>query len=215
MQASLPDWMIMPRIRSSTLTLPPCGTNILEPCIRQALSLTGSILVQLQTAELQHAVDDVGGHQLGHGGRRLLDVRILVQQRGAGVEIHDEGVFRRRVDRAERRRRRRAGGGCIGRLAVAARRAALREGRNWPRAWRHCSAAMRRETMSGHGRALLLNHQVRVDYSCAPSLVQRRVGRRHGREWAGAHAVARRFGRRVMRSTAGFRPVSWAATRLA
>ena len=32
----------MPRIRSSTLTEPFSGTNILLPCIRQARSLTGS-----------------------------------------------------------------------------------------------------------------------------------------------------------------------------
>ncbi len=42
MQASLPDWISMPRMRSPTAIWPPSGTNIFEPCIRQAFSLTGS-----------------------------------------------------------------------------------------------------------------------------------------------------------------------------
>ena len=40
MQASLPDWMIMPRSRSSTRTSLPSSTNILEPPIFQAVSDT-------------------------------------------------------------------------------------------------------------------------------------------------------------------------------
>ena len=39
-QASLPDWMMMPRIRSSTFTRSPTFTNICEPPIFQARSLT-------------------------------------------------------------------------------------------------------------------------------------------------------------------------------
>ena len=39
-QASLPDWMMMPRIRSSTFTRSPTSTNICEPPIFQARSLT-------------------------------------------------------------------------------------------------------------------------------------------------------------------------------
>ena len=45
MQASLPDWMIMPCRRSSTGTLLWSAANIVEPCegappLRQAFSLT-------------------------------------------------------------------------------------------------------------------------------------------------------------------------------
>ena len=41
-QASLPDWMIMPRTRSSTFTRSPTRKNICEPPIFQACSLTVS-----------------------------------------------------------------------------------------------------------------------------------------------------------------------------
>ena len=39
-QASLPDWTMMPRIRSSTFTRSPTSRNICEPPIFQARSLT-------------------------------------------------------------------------------------------------------------------------------------------------------------------------------
>ena len=45
MQASLPDWMMMPRIRSSTAMRVPSSTNIFEPWVRQARSDTGSVSV--------------------------------------------------------------------------------------------------------------------------------------------------------------------------
>ena len=44
-QASLPDWMMMPRIRSSTAMRSPSSTNIFEPCVRQARSETGKVSV--------------------------------------------------------------------------------------------------------------------------------------------------------------------------
>ena len=40
--ASLPDWMMMPRNRSSTLTSVPSWMNMREPGVRQALTLTGT-----------------------------------------------------------------------------------------------------------------------------------------------------------------------------
>ena len=43
MQASLPDWTTIPRIRSSTRTCLSTSTNILEPPIRQALRLTTNL----------------------------------------------------------------------------------------------------------------------------------------------------------------------------
>src|SRR5688572_28596969 len=46
-QASLPDWMTMPRIRSSTAMREPSSTNILEPWVRQARSDTGNLSVSL------------------------------------------------------------------------------------------------------------------------------------------------------------------------
>ena len=42
MQASLPDCTITPRSRSSTRTILPTSTNIFEPPLRHAFSLTGS-----------------------------------------------------------------------------------------------------------------------------------------------------------------------------
>ena len=48
MQASLPDWMIMPRTRSSTGTRSPTLTNISEPSTRHAFSLTGSVSVSFR-----------------------------------------------------------------------------------------------------------------------------------------------------------------------
>ncbi len=42
MQASLPDCTIMPWMRSFTVTVWPSGTNIFDPPIRHAFSLTGS-----------------------------------------------------------------------------------------------------------------------------------------------------------------------------
>ena len=42
MQASLPDCTMTPRSRSSTRAVLPTSTNILEPPMRQAFSLTGS-----------------------------------------------------------------------------------------------------------------------------------------------------------------------------
>ena len=47
MQASLPDWMRMPRIRSSTFTSESMSTNILEPCMAQAFWLTWKVSVSL------------------------------------------------------------------------------------------------------------------------------------------------------------------------
>ncbi len=52
MQASLPDWMIMPRIRSLTGTRLLSAANIVEPPdgappLRQAFSLTGNSSVSL------------------------------------------------------------------------------------------------------------------------------------------------------------------------
>ena len=40
--ASLPDWMMMPRNRSSTLTSVPSWMNMREPGVRQALTLTST-----------------------------------------------------------------------------------------------------------------------------------------------------------------------------
>ena len=55
MQASLPDWMIMPRSRSSTPTRSPTLTNISEPSIRQARSLTGSVSSSLRLPSLSRS----------------------------------------------------------------------------------------------------------------------------------------------------------------
>ena len=41
--ASLPDWMMMPRNRSSTLTSVPSCMNMREPGVRQALTLTDTL----------------------------------------------------------------------------------------------------------------------------------------------------------------------------
>ncbi len=110
----------MPRIGSSTFTAAPTWTNIFDPHPPGALA-DRQLLVQLQPPRPQHSVDDVGGHQLGHRGRRHRDVGVLVQQRGAGVVVEDDGELGGRVERAERRvwparcrrasvRRRRRGG---------------------------------------------------------------------------------------------------------
>ena len=40
--ASLPDWMTMPRSRSSSFTVVPSRTNIFEPPVRHALTLIGT-----------------------------------------------------------------------------------------------------------------------------------------------------------------------------
>ena len=74
-------------------------------------------LVELQAAGLEHAVDDVGGHQLGHRGRRHGHVGVLVEQGGAGVVVHNDGVAGGGVHRPDRGLRRRAGRRRVRRVA--------------------------------------------------------------------------------------------------
>ena len=54
-------------------------------------------------ALLQPLIDQVDRHQLGHRGRRHLNIGILFQQRRAGVVVHDIGPSRQGIDRADRR----------------------------------------------------------------------------------------------------------------
>ena len=118
MAASLPDCTMTPRIRSSTLTVLPSCTNIFEPCIRQAFSRHRQLVVQLQPALLELVIHEVQRHQLGHRRRRHLVVRLLFQQRGAGVEVLDVGPPRGRIDRPQRRVRGAAGSGTAASLPL-------------------------------------------------------------------------------------------------
>jgi len=60
---------------------------------------------------LEHAEDDVGGHDLAHRRRRDALVRTLVEQYRAGLHFEDQRVLRLRFDPDARLRRRRFGSG--------------------------------------------------------------------------------------------------------
>ena len=80
MQASLPDWMMMPRIRSSTGMLRAQFHEHLG-----ALGAPGALghrqrVGQLDAAVLQALEQQLQGHQLGHGGRRHRHHAVLLPQ---------------------------------------------------------------------------------------------------------------------------------------
>ena len=70
MQASLPDWMMTPRSRSSTFTRLWIGANMVERARRRAALAPGigaddEFVVELEAALLDLVEHDLGGHQLG------------------------------------------------------------------------------------------------------------------------------------------------------
>ena len=68
----------------------------------------GQHLIHLQPALLQAIKHDIHGHELGHAGRRHAVIGVLLKQRGAGFEIHDQRLARQHIHIANRGRDRRA-----------------------------------------------------------------------------------------------------------
>ena len=98
--ASLPDCTMTPWIRSSTLTLVPTSTNIFEPPMRQAFSLTGSVSSSVSVPSARCVEDQVHRHHLGHRRRMGQLVGVLLEQHGAGVLVdQDRPVARRCIER--------------------------------------------------------------------------------------------------------------------
>ena len=105
MQASLPDWMMTPRSRSSTRTRLLIGANMLDvrdgaPPVRQALVLTQEFVVELQPALAELVEHDLRGHQLGQARGRDQLVGVRLEQDRAAFGIDQDRGRRRGVELA-------------------------------------------------------------------------------------------------------------------
>ena len=98
MAASLPDWTVMPWIRS------PIAHHGVErrehgrPAGRRAPGPPGmlahlELILELEPPRFQLAEHDGKRHQLAHAGRRRQRVGILLEQHEIGVGIHEDGVL--------------------------------------------------------------------------------------------------------------------------
>ncbi len=168
MQASLPESTVMPRIRSSDRDLAAERDEHLRPAHPPGLLAHRQRLVELELPRFELPVDDVERHQLGHRGRRHPVVRLLLEQRGTGVEIHHVGPAGGGIDRADRRV-----GGAAGRRRIGLRRAlrpfcAMRGRTASLRERRRGDQRRRRQAAPNGGQAWPTPHSTTIRASVTP-----------------------------------------------